>query len=153
MAPHSPEALKEAFGYMQANGFDNPVADVQACIDHLKPHGPVFMVGYCYGGLVTWLSAAKVEGLAAGSSYYGRLADHAALTPKCPVICHFGAKDAHIPADATRDALNAAQPTVPVYIYEGSGHGFNNEGPDADPADVALARRRTLEFFEANGAT
>jgi carboxymethylenebutenolidase len=42
---------------------------------------------------------------------------------------------------------------VPVYIYENSGHGFNNDGrPDSDPDDAALARKRTLELFEANGA-
>ncbi|MFV4649072.1 dienelactone hydrolase family protein, partial [Mycobacterium tuberculosis] len=47
----------------------------------------------------------------------------------------------------------AAHADVPVYIYEGSGHGFNNDGVEAqDPADAALARRRTLEWFEAHGA-
>jgi dienelactone hydrolase len=49
--------------------------------------------------------------------------------------------------------LQAAQPQVAVYIYEKSGQGFNNDGrPDSDPDDAALARKRTIELFEANGA-
>jgi hypothetical protein len=44
-------------------------------------------------------------------------------------------------------------PRVAVYIYEKSGHGFNNDGrPDSDPNDAALARKRTIELFETNGA-
>ena len=74
------------------------------------------------------------------------------LTPKCQTICHFGRKDAHIPADETKAAIQAAQPQVQVFIYETSGHGFNNDGrPDSDPDDAALARTRTLALFEANG--
>ena len=47
----------------------------------------------------------------------------------------------------------AAHPDVPVHIYEGSGHGFNNDGVEAqDPADAALARERTLALFQAHGA-
>jgi carboxymethylenebutenolidase len=49
--------------------------------------------------------------------------------------------------------LAEEQPQVPVYIYENSGHGFNNDGrPDSDADDAKLARERTLELFEANGA-
>jgi carboxymethylenebutenolidase len=69
------------------------------------------------------------------------------------VICHFGRKDGHIPADEVKAAITAAQPQVPVYIYENSGHGFNNDGrPDSDAEDARLARERTLALFEANGA-
>ena len=38
---------------------------------------------------------------------------------------------------------------MPVYIYEGAGHGFNNESPERYNAEAAdLARERTLELFE-----
>ena len=97
---------------------------------------------------------AILQGLAAGSSYYGsRVKDMAAMPLNCPVIVHLGRKDAHIPADEVADAVKAAHPETPVYIYEHSGHGFNNDGrEDADPADAKLARERTLALFEANGA-
>ncbi len=151
VANHDGAGLEIGLKYMGENGDDNPISDVQACIDALKHQGPVFLVGYCYGGTVTWRAAARAKGLAAASSYYGAgVAASADLQPSCPIICHFGAKDPYIPAEASEAAVKAAHPDVPVYVYPNSGHGFNNEGPDADPADVKLARTRTLELFEAN---
>ena len=153
-AEHDPAGFETGIKHLMANGFDNPVSDVQAAIDYLSPRGPVFIVGYCYGGVIAWLAAGKTTGLAAASSYYGgRVAQSLDVAPKIPVICHFGRKDGHIPADETKAAINAAYPDIPVYIYEDSGHGFNNDGrPDSDPADAALARERTVALFEANGA-
>ena len=154
VAAHDNDGLQAGFKHAMANGIDNAMGDLKACVDHLKAKGPVFMVGYCYGGTMTWQAAGRIDGIAAASSYYGgQVAGAAALAPKCPILCHFGRKDGHIPADDTKAAINAAQPQVEVYIYEASGHGFNNDGrPDSDPADAALARQRTLDLFLANGA-
>ena len=151
---HDDAGMAVARAARQDNSVDTGIADLAACVDYLKAKGPVFMVGYCYGGAMTWQAAGRIEGIAAASSYYGGfMVASAGLTPKCPTICHFGRKDAHIDAEEVRAALNAAQPQVPVYIYENSGHGFNNDGrPDSDPDDAALARKRTIELFEANGA-
>lgn len=153
VADHNAEGLEIGLRYMAANGDDNPISDVQACIDALKDKGPVFLVGYCYGGTVTWRAAARTKGLAAASSYYGAgVAASAKMTLACPIICHFGAKDPYIAVAASVQAIAAAHPEVPVYVYANSGHGFNNEGPDADPDDVRLARERTLKFFEDNAS-
>ena len=152
---HDDEGMAKAFGAMREAKPEYALADIQACIDYLKPRGPVFIVGYCYGGAMVWQAAGRLEGLSAGSSYYGGgVAGAADLTPKVPVICHFGRKDGHIPADEVKAKLAEVQPQVPVYIYENSGHGFNNDGrPDSDASDAKLARERTLALFEANGAT
>ncbi|USQ96755.1 dienelactone hydrolase family protein [Caulobacter sp. RL271] len=132
-----------------ANGPDNAMGDIQACIDFLKDRGPVFIVGYCYGGTMAWLAAARLEGLAAASSYYGgQVAGMAKFDLKAPVIVHLGAKDPHIPAEEVKAAIWAAHPEVPIHVYEASGHGFNNDGrPDSDLADAELARQRTVAFF------
>ncbi|NBB16649.1 dienelactone hydrolase family protein [Caulobacter sp. SLTY] len=153
-AEHDPEGLQAGVKLATANGPDNAMSDIQACVDFLKDRGPVFIVGYCYGGTMVWLAANRVKGLAAGSSYYGgQIAGMAGLPLSCPVIVHLGRKDAHIPADEVSAKVTAAHPEVPVYIYEASGHGFNNDGrPDSDPGDAQLARERTLALFEANGA-
>jgi carboxymethylenebutenolidase len=145
---------QRALAAMRACKPEDALADVAACIAYLAPRGPVFIVGYCYGGTIVWQAAGKLDGLAAGASYYGGgVAGAAELRPRCPVICHLGRKDAHIPADEVGAKIKAAQPQTPVYIYENSGHGFNNHGrPDADPDDAALARERTLALFEQNGA-
>jgi carboxymethylenebutenolidase len=69
------------------------------------------------------------------------------------VALHLGRKDAHIPADVVKARVQSAHPEVPVWIYEASGHGFNNDGrPESDLADAELARQRTVALFEANGA-
>jgi carboxymethylenebutenolidase len=153
-AGHDPEGMQKGVGYAMANGPANAISDIQGCIDFLKDRGPVFIVGYCYGGSMVWMAASQCRGLAAGSSYYGsRVKDTASLPLTCPVVVHLGRKDAHIPADEVAAAVRAAHPEAPVYIYENSGHGFNNDGrEDADPADARLARERTLALFEANGA-
>ena len=153
-AEHTDEGVQAAVKYAMANGPDNAMSDIQACIDFLSPRGPVFIVGYCYGGTMVWLAASRCKGLSAGSSYYGgQVAGMAALPLSCPVELHLGRKDGHIPADEVKAKLQAAHPEVPVWIYEASGHGFNNEGrPDSDLADAELARQRTVALFEANGA-
>jgi carboxymethylenebutenolidase len=154
VADHDPKGFETGIKYAMGNGFDNPMSDIQACVDALKDKGPVFIVGYCYGGSMVWMAAGKVSGLAAGSSYYGGfIKDHLEQALNVPVICHFGRKDAHIPADDIKAGIEKAHPDVPVYIYDGSGHGFNNDGVEAqDPADAKLARERSVAFFEAHGA-
>ena len=153
-AEHDPAGMEVGARYAAANGPENPVFDIQACIDALKDKGPVFLVGYCYGGTMVWRAAARSTDIAAAASYYGGgVAAMADLALNCPVICHFGLKDAHIPATAVATTISTAHPDVAVYIYENSGHGFNNDGrPDSNAVDAQLARQRSLELFEANGA-
>jgi carboxymethylenebutenolidase len=154
VAEHEPAAFAVGVGHVQAIGLEPMLSDIQACIDHLAPRGPVFAVGYCLGGSLVWLAAGKLKGLAAGAAYYGSMiAANAELALNAPVIVHLGRKDPHIPADAVRARLAETHPDVPVHIYENSGHGFNNDGrPDSDLEDARLARERTLALFQAHGA-
>ena len=152
VAEHTPEGIQQGAKYLQANGWDNATSDVETCADWLRPRGPVFVVGYCYGGSLAYMAACRIADLAAASSYYGSLVPaHAGDAPLCPTICHFGRLDQHIPMSGV-EALRARRPEVAVYDYE-AGHGFNNEGaPAHDHTAAALARQRTLELFERNGA-
>ncbi|HEY5009113.1 MAG TPA: dienelactone hydrolase family protein, partial [Caulobacteraceae bacterium] len=68
---HDDEGMAKAFGAMREAKPEYALADIQACIDYLKPRGPVFIVGYCYGGAMVWQAVGRLEGLSAGSSYYG----------------------------------------------------------------------------------
>ncbi len=123
------------------------LGDIQATISHAANQGKVGVVGYCFGGLLTWLSACQLDGVSAASSYYGGgVAGQKDLAPNCPVIMHFGELDAHIPMSDV-DAVKAAQPDVPVYVYA-ADHGFNCDHRASFDADAAvLARSRTLEHF------
>ncbi len=154
MADHDEAGFKTGLKYASDNGTENPVSDVRACVDALKEDGPVFLIGYCYGGTVAWRAASQIDDLSAVVSYYGGgVAKIADMALKCPVICHFGRKDPHIAADEALSTIKAAHPEVPVYIYEKSGHGFNNDGrDDSNPDDAWLARQRSQALFDACGA-
>lgn len=136
----------------QLHPFDLSLADVQTCIDALKASGPVFVVGYCYGGSVAWFSATRLQGVAAASGYYGSLiADAAGEVPKVPVILHFGRHDHGIPMEGVEKVIAAGHPNATVYVYE-AGHGFNSDRrTDFHEPSSDLARERTLELFRANG--
>lgn len=155
VAEHDPAGFETGVAYAKANGPDNAMGDIQACVNFLAARGPVFLTGYCYGGTMGWLAASRVQGLSAVASYYGGgVGGMAHLPLACPVIVHLGAKDPHIPAEDVKTAIWTAHPELPVHVYEASGHGFNNDGrPDSDLADAELARERTLALFLANGAT
>ena len=62
---HSAEAITEGGGYARANGLDNAMADIAACIAELE--APVFITGFCYGGSMAYLAACQLDGLSAAS--------------------------------------------------------------------------------------
>ncbi len=132
--------------------FDQSLTDVQTCVDALAKDGPVFVVGYCYGGSVAWFAATRLTGVAAASGYYGSLVPGAAdEEPKVPVILHFGRYDAGIPMAGVEKVIARAWPNAAVHVYE-AGHGFNSDRrKDYHEPSADLARERTLELFEANG--
>ena len=121
--------------------------DLQAAIEAASVHGKVGVVGYCFGGLLTWRCACDLEGVSAASAYYGGgLANEADKTPRCPVMMHFGEKDAHIPMSDV-EKVRAAQPDVEVFVYD-ADHGFNcDHRASYDAASAKLAKERTLAFF------
>ena len=105
------------------------------------------IVGYCWGGTVTWHAACRTSAFSAASGWYGGgIAAAKDETPRCPVQLHFGEADASIPMTDVA-AVKAAQPGAEVHVY-GGGHGFGcDERGSFVQADYALAQKRTLEFF------
>ena len=126
---------------------EQTLLDLQAAVDDAKRFGKVGVVGYCFGGLLAWLSACELTGVSAASSYYGGgVASQLDRKARCPVIMHFGAKDAHIPLSDV-DKVKKAHPEVTVYVYD-ADHGFNcDHRASYDAAAAKLARTRSLEFF------
>jgi carboxymethylenebutenolidase len=150
-AEHDDAGIQAGITHARATPIDQALSDIAACREFLKTRGEkVCVVGYCYGGSLAWLAAARLEGIAAASSYYGSLVKaNAQLTPACPIIVHLGRTDPGIDADEVSEAIGAHHTDVPVYIYEGAGHGFNNQSPERYNAEAAdLARHRTLELFD-----
>ncbi len=126
------------------------LADIQAAADELAGKR-IGIVGYCWGGTVAWLGATRSTTFAAAVGWYGGgIAATRHETPNCPVQLHFGETDASIPLDDV-EAIRAAQPGLPIFIYPGAGHGFGcEERASYSAADAKLARARTLDFFRVN---
>ncbi|PIT77232.1 dienelactone hydrolase family protein [Limnohabitans sp. G3-2] len=151
---YSDPDMGEGFGYktaVEALPAPGVMPDIQAAIDHAAKvsGGKVGIVGYCWGGLLTWRAACTLKGLSAAAPYYGggvtteaEMARH----PQVPVLAHFADEDKWIPLD-TVQAFQKAHPEVQVQTYA-AHHGFNCDQRGAWHAPSAqLARERTLAFF------
>ena len=128
------------------------LADVDAALSYarLQTGKKVGAIGYCFGGLLAWLSAARLHPDVAVGYYAGGIGNFAAETPRIPVQLHFGKLDTHIPAEQV-DKVQAAHPEVEIHWYEGAGHGFNCDmRASFNPEASALARGRALAFLQKN---
>ncbi len=126
---------------------DMALKDTEAAIKAAAGAGKVGIVGYCWGGFVTWLAAGKLSGLSAAAPYYGGgILDNADLEPKVPLMGHFGDKDQHIPVESVKK-LAEKHKKHQIFIYA-ADHGFNCDHRGSYNAPAAKqARERTLEFF------
>lgn len=146
--------MVEGMGYkvaVEALPAPGVLQDVQAAIDHgaQASGGKVGIVGYCWGGLLTWRSACLLKGLSAAAPYYGggmTTEAEMARTPQVPVLAHFAEIDKWIPMDGVQ-AFAQAHAEVRVHTYN-AHHGFNcdQRGAWHEPS-AKLARERTLAFF------
>jgi carboxymethylenebutenolidase len=139
-------ALKAQVEALPAPGV---LQDVQAAINYAAQAGKVGIVGYCWGGLLTWRAACLLEGLSAAVPYYGggsTLPAEIARKPRVPVMAHFGDQDQHITMDTVR-AFEKAHPEVEVHVYA-ANHGFNcDQRGSYNAGAAATARERTLDHF------
>ncbi len=139
--------------------WDQGIDDTARVISWLKGRlsdsggGPVFIMGFCFGGSVAWRMAQLSDDLDAASCYYGgyiatRFADEA---PKCATITHFGRYDSMVPIEPVEKLIAKQHPTAQHFIYE-AGHGFNSDRrKDYHPESADLAKERTLMLFKALG--
>jgi carboxymethylenebutenolidase len=122
------------------------LADLNAAVDAVAHAGPVGMVGYCWGGRMTWLAGCHAN-VAAGVAYYGGgISQLLSTVPRCPMMFHYGERDGHIPL-ADVEKVRRAFPAGTYHLYP-AGHGFNcSERADFEPASARLAFERSVEFF------
>ena len=109
---------------------------------------PVGIIGYCWGGSIAWVGATRSKSFKAAVGWYGGgIAAMKGETPNCPVQLHFGEQDSGIPL-ADVEAIKAAHPDLPVFVYAGAQHGFGcEERASYSAKDCELAELRSLAFF------
>lgn len=140
------------------------VADLEAAVTYLQAQGAtrVGSMGFCMGGLYSYLLACKSERLSAAVDFYGRIVygETTANKPespldlapqlKCPLLCHFGETDASIPlADVEKLQEKLKQSAQPwkVNVYPGAGHAFFNETRPSYHAQAAKDAGAETEQF------
>ena len=146
---YTEEDMARSKSFLKDLDFDAACRDMAAVVTEFSSHGPVSVVGFCLGGSLAYLAAARDDRLAASSCYYGRLIpEFADETPQCPTILHFGETDDTIPLDSV-DEFRERQPDLPVYLYP-AGHGFNCDQRSAyHETSAKQAWERTLALFNS----
>jgi carboxymethylenebutenolidase len=139
--------VQEGFGYAQQLKPEQTLQDLGAALAVVKHAGRVGMVGYCWGGKLTYMAACDLP-IACGVAYYGGSTTQCLdKKPKCPMMYHFGAEDTHIPMSDV-EKIKAANPQGIFHIYQGAGHGFNcDQRASYNPQAAALALARSVAFF------
>jgi carboxymethylenebutenolidase len=139
--------IEKGRDYMQQLVWPNTLADVQAAVNEARGAGNVAVVGYCWGGTVAHVAASELELDAAVSYYGGGVAKMLDKKPRCPIIYHFGDRDASIPL-ADIEKIKKATPESAVHVYAGAGHGFNcDERGSYSAKDAKVAFDRSIEFL------
>ena len=146
--------MQEGFGYKTAvDALPAPgvMQDLQAAVDYAgaESGGKVGIVGYCWGGLLTWRAAAMLNGLSAAVPYYGGGMTPPAVIarqPQVPVLAHLSDRDQWVPMDGV-EVFRQAHPDVEVHVYP-AHHGFNcDQRGTWDAPSAQLAGERTLAFL------
>ena len=154
--PDVPEQFQEALGLMQKLDQDLAIADIEACIrearSRLPDGGRVGCVGYCLGGRLAFMAAARTD-VDASVGYYGvglegLLGEKHAIAR--PLLLHIAGADHFVTPD--KQALIHAglddHPRVTIHDYPGEDHGFATESGNRRSEQAAqLADSRTVAFF------
>jgi carboxymethylenebutenolidase len=151
--PYNEAGLKRASEiadeFDKLKGADDVAELVDVIRDRPDCTGKIGIIGFCVGGTVAYLAAAR-SGLDACVSYYGKgIDDHLDEAAKfiCPAVLHYGGADRFIPPTAVAKVRSglAGNKNVEIYDYPGVDHGFSSEDRRAYNKDVAsLAMERTL---------
>lgn len=153
--PDVPAEFERAIGMMGQFDQDAGIRDIEATIHHIRRTlgvSKVGCVGYCLGGRLAFMTAARTD-IDASVGYYGvgidgLLGEKHAIAH--PVMLHIPTADGFVPRE-TQAAMHAGlddHPKVTLHDYEGLDHGFATEtGQRRNEAAATLADSRTAAFF------
>jgi len=156
--PDVEEELQEAFGYFGEYDPDTGVKDITAAMQAIRSGdldasaAKVGCVGYCLGGRLAYMAAARTD-IDCAVGYYGVMIDQMlgeAANISNPLMLHIPTADGFVDAQA-QAAMHAGlddHAKVTLHDYEGLDHGFAAEmGNRRDETGATLADSRTAAFF------
>ena len=154
---YSPEEWQKAFDFMKRFDIDKGIEDVGATIKHLRGMkectGRVGAIGYCLGGKLAYLTAARTD-VDCAVAYYGVGLDQS-LNEKGkigkPLMMHIAEKDKFVPPEAQAKIKAGLKDmkNVEIHSYPDVDHAFariNGDHFDANAAE--FANKRTLDFLK-----
>ncbi len=109
----------------------------------------VAVIGFCFGGALSYLASTRLNLNCAISYYGGGIAEkYINQNPLCPIMYHFGALDPIIPSTDVA-AIQSNHPEGVFHIYDNAGHGFNcSDRRDYHSESAKIAFARSLEFLK-----
>ena len=144
---YTPEDIERGRNFMGQLSWRNTMMDVEAAADALAGDKRPGIVGYCYGGTVTWVAACRLDLTCAVGYYGGGIIDFVDESPKCPTMLHFGEQDAGIPMSDVKE-ISGKHPEITVHTYAEAEHGFNcDRRASYHETDAKLALERTNAFL------
>jgi len=146
----------KAFAYREKFDVDKSVEDIGATVAALRQlpecKGKIGAIGFCLGGLLAYLSAARL-GVDCAVSYYGvgieKVLGEAAKI-KCPMVLHIAEKDKWTPGEVVTAIKQAfeGRPEVEIYVYPGADHAFARKGgANFDKPSAMMAHSRSIALF------
>ena len=147
---------KRAVELMNATDVGKAQADIELAIDALKAQpgldGGIASIGYCFGGLLSYHTAANGLVDVAIAYYGGGIQNHLdrAEEIEVPLLMHFGEQDSHIPLEAVEKIAERfdTNDNVEIVVYPEAEHGFNCSHRDSyNQRAAAEAHGNTLIFL------
>jgi len=149
---------KKAFALYTAFELDQGVEDIAATLDVARQlpgsTGKLGVLGFCLGGLLSFLTASRHAPDAAVAYYGGGTDQHVdeASALQKPLLMHLAEEDEYIIKCAQTVIIDAMRdnPLVQLYTYPDCNHAFaRHSGTHYDAAAAKLANARTLAFLQA----
>src|SRR5262252_4743364 len=127
------EDFKKAFDFYGRFDEDKAAKDIKSAVGVLRKvmgcNGEVAALGYCLGGKLAYLAAARTR-VDAAIGYYGVYIEKnltEAGKIKCPLLLHFAGNDRYVPPATIAKIRKrlAKLPEFESYVYPGADHAFN----------------------------
>jgi carboxymethylenebutenolidase len=150
---------KKAFELYNAFDVDAGVSDIAATLAVVRAlpgvNGKVGAVGYCLGGLLAFLTAARTDSDATVAYYGVGIEKHVGEADKLarPLLLHIAEEDQFVPKEAQKVILGALKdhPQIEIHTYPGRDHAFARVGGEHyDAAAAGSANAHSLAFFKSN---